>query len=146
MAFIALRQGNRIKLADLQADCQFFTARNCSFDFIDESEPYIQKSLGWLDVSLVSHDPYPNTAHIRLCLARQLATLDRATQIRLDLYSRLGIPEETQFRHTLINSTRCMELIDDRYCITSGHGDPFPSDESLFDLLGHGTDDESGEQ
>ncbi len=63
--------------------------------------------------------------------------------IRLDLYKCLGIPEEIQFRQTIINQACCIELIDDRYCITPGSGNPLPADESLFDLLNQNNEDRS---
>ena len=145
MNFFTLRDGDRIRLADLDARCVFCTDRKCSFEFFDDTEPYICRIIGWVDVSWVSHAAYGDTAHLRLCLDRPLATLDRARQIRVDLYVRLGIPVQTQFKHTLINSTRCIDLIDDRYCISSGHGDPLPEDQSLFDLFGHDDKDQVGE-
>lgn len=145
MEFFTLRDGDRIKLADLDAQCKFCTERNCSLEFFDDTEPHVRKIIGWVDVSWVSHATFDDTAYLRLCLDRQLATLDRAKQIRVDLYLRLGIPEQTQFKHTLINSARCIDLIDDRYCISSGHGDPLQTDESLFDIHGDDDKDDWGE-
>ena len=143
MNLFALQDGDRIELADLDAWCLFCTQRNCSFEFFDDSKEHIRKTLGWTDVTWVSPETDGETVHIRLCLDRRLATLDRARQIRVGLYQLLGIPESTRFKHTLIDSARCIDLIDDRYCTTSGHSDPLPPDQSLFDFFGK--DDNQGE-